>query len=491
MRLICALMVWFTFNVLAIDFSTINLKHDIEYVDGMVVSNFVSSKEPDILLVGRDASKQKQLQVIALKDDKVDGNSSFVTNLDKNILFYQKAKLANHSHQVMLFLLPGQVAYFDMQSKSVKTLVQTNSIYRNSHALNSKINPMQFALDINNDELTDLIIADFEQTYIYVQRKDGSFTAAQKLNMLAQRRTFEYTGTEYVSAELMVNDFNNDGENDIVYRYNNDLYIFTQKQGLFSAKPIVQNLGLSHPLDNRYDQFSEDQSNLTTHTFFNMSDLNADGRMDIITQVTKSAGLLDKSSSYRVYMGQQGEQLTEFPSDPSATISSDGLQFELKLVDFNGDGNLDIVSPSYKLGVGSIIASLFSSSADLDIAFHPMIEGKSYNTKPITEKEITVDFDLSSGQQVYPLLILADFNDDGSKDLLTGHGGKKLYLRPAQSGKRVFSRRAEKFKIKLPRDGRLISAAKFNDDEKTDLIVRYDRLDGKELSSQIKVLLTR
>lgn len=289
----------------------------------------------------------------------------------------------------------------------------------------------------------------------------------------------------------MVNDFNNDGETDIVYRFDNDLYVFTQKQGQFNAEPIVQNLGFKHPLDNRYDQFDKDQSNLTTHVFFNMNDLNADGRMDIITQVTKSAGLLDKSSSYQIYLGQQGKTITQFPSEPTATISSDGLQFELKLIDFNDDGHLDIVSPSYELGVGSIIASLFSSSADLDIAFHPMIDGNKYNAKPITEKEITVDFDLSSGQQVYPLLILADFNGDGSKDLLTGHNGKKLYLRPAQTGKRQFARRAEKFNIKLPRDGRLINTGKFNDDNKTDLIVRYDRLDGKELSSQIKVLLTR
>lgn len=491
MRLICVLMACFSFNVFAVDFSTIDLEHNIEYVDGMVINDFVSGKEPDILLIGRDASRQKQLQIIALKDDKLEQSASFITNLDENILFYQEAKLANHPHQVMLFVLPGQVAYFDIPSKSLKTLVQTSSIYRNSHALTSSIAPMQFAIDVNNDELTDLIIADFEQTYVYVQQKDGSFSSAQKLNMLAQRRMFNDSGAVYVSAELMVNDFNNDGENDIVYRFDNDLYIFTQKQGRFVSDPIKQNVGLSHPLDNRYDQFNEDQSNLTTHTFYNMSDLNADGRMDIVTQVTKSAGLFDKSSSYRVYLGQQGETLTQFPSEPSATINSEGMQFELKLIDFNGDGHLDIVSPSYELGVGKIIASLFSSSADLDIAFHPMNDGKSYNTKPITEKEITVDFDLSSGQRVYPLLILADFNGDGSKDLLTGHNGKKLYLRTAQSGKRVFARRAEKFNIKLPRDGRLISAGKFNDDDKTDLIIRYDRLDGEGLSSQIKVLLTK
>ena len=299
------------------------------------------------------------------------------------------------------------------------------------------------------------------------------------------------TDVEYSSANLKINDFNSDGHNDIVYRVDNDLYVFTQQHGKFNSQPIIAHLNFNRPLDNRYDQFGEDQSNLTTHTFLAMEDLNQDGQLDIVTQLTKSSGLLDKSSSYRVYLGQQGQSQTIFASEPDAQIHSKGMQFELKLVDFNGDNHFDLVSPSYELGVGSIIASLFSSSADLDIAFHPMNNGNSYNSKPITEKEITVNFNLSSGQRVYPLMVIEDFDGDGNKDLLTGHGGKKIYLRPAESGKRVFARRAQKFNVKLPRDGRLVSAAKFNDDNKTDLIIRYDRLDGKDFSKQIKVLMAR
>ena len=297
MRLVCAIILAvITFNVFAVNFSTIDLKHDIEYVDGVEIHDFAGANEPDIVLIGRNKERQKQLQLVTIKQGKLDENTSFITDLDANVLFYHKAKLANHDKQVMLFLLPDQIAYFDMETKSLKTLIQTQSIYRNSHALTYNISQLEFTHDINNDELTDLIIADFEQTYVYVQQKDGSFADAQALEMLAQRRVLFDTGAVYINAELMINDFNSDGENDIVYRFDNDLYVFLQTtKGQFATKPIVQNLGFKHPLDNRYDQFNEDQSNLTTHTFFGMNDLNADGLMDMVTQVTKSSGLLDKS----------------------------------------------------------------------------------------------------------------------------------------------------------------------------------------------------
>ena len=150
-----------------------------------------------------------------------------------------------------------------------------------------------------------------------------------------------------------------------------------------------------------------------------------------------------------------------------------------------------MVSPSFEIGVGSIIASLFSSSADLDIAFHPLLKGEQqYASKPLVKKEITVNFNLSSGQQVYPLMLIDDFNGDGQKDLLTGHNGKKLYWRKGEGNQRTFARRAKKFKIDLPKNGKFVKSRDFNQDGKADLVVRYDRLDGQELSRQLKILLT-
>lgn len=483
-----------TGTVRALDFRVIDLEHQLQYVDGITIGNFIGDPNQDLMLIGRDQQRQKYLQVMALQQGQLQSEQSYIQMLDQQVMFYDTARLAHQTNEVLVFLLPDRVAYFDVQSKQLKTLVKTRSIYRPSHAQTSKLSQLSLVHDVNGDQLSDLIITDFEQTYVFVQAANGEFAAAQSLDMLAQRRIYFNDSSIYISADLAVIDFNSDGNTDIVYRVDNQLYVFFQKTTGFNRQALVLPLKLADPLMNRYEQLDEDQSDLTVHTFFEMLDLNRDGHLDLITQMTKSSGLLDKSSSYQVYLGQPGKSHSQIPSKPNSIIRSEGMQFELNVVDFNDDGDLDLISPSYELGIGSIIASLFSSSADLDVAFHPLIENKGYLSDPISQREITVEFDLSSGQRVYPLMLIEDFTGDGRKDLLTGDGAKKLYLRPAHKAhnkRRLFAAKAQRFRVPLPKDGRLVSAKQLNDDNKVDLIIRYTSLDDGDLYSRIKLLLTK
>ena len=73
--------------------------------------------------------------------------------------------------------------------------------------------------------------------------------------------------------------------------------------------------------------------------------------------------MLDKASEYHFYFGRRCEKpckLVQYANKPDSTIGSEGMQFELTKADFNGDGKLDLASPSFELGVGAIVASLFS-----------------------------------------------------------------------------------------------------------------------------------
>jgi len=480
-------------------FNTQTIKNDIEYVDGMMVADFDRQfVGDDIVLIGRNKQRHKLLQWVALNNGKEVGETPPLIRLPDDILFYDSIVLATTNADGeqalktnLVFLTPSGIQRFDSDTKTVTPLVDTKSIYRSSFASTSFMSRLKFSHDINGDGLTDLLIADFERFYIFTQQANGQFADPQVIDMVSQRRFFRNNSAVYSGAPVLVNDFNFDGEVDLIFRLESDLHIFLQQNGQFARKAKVQPLNLDLQLNLEHDEFREDQSNLTSHWVRLMVDLNKDGLLDLITQVTKSAGLLDKSSRYHIHFGQKQDGTTTFNPKQDAVIATEGLQFELKLVDFNDDDLIDLVSPSYELGVGSIIGSLFSSSADIDIAFHPLIKGQGYSEKPKVTKELTVDFNLSSGQQVYPLLLVADFDGDGISDLLTGHSGKKIYWRKGEKTKRVFARRAEKFKMKLPRNGQLISGNDFNQDGKMDLLLRYDRMDGIDLSKQLKVLLSQ
>ncbi len=476
----------------AIPFDISTLKVGIEYVDGMSLNDFNGDNSQDVLLVGRDASKQKQLQIITLNKGKAAKPQSEVVNLDNSVLFFDTAKLAGFDKQSLLFLQPGKVMRFDAIDKKLHPLIHINTIYRHSVQQTTALSQLTFAIDINADGLSDFILPDFKQNWVFMQRPDGSFAPPQALEVLAEMRLFKNKSAVYVGSPVFLADFNFDGETDLIFHSQSDLLVFFQRKGVFSTKAKKVALDLALPLTDDYDDLNKDHSNKVSHSFFRLTDLNNDNILDLLTKVTKSSGFFDKSSQYQIYFGHKNgaKNEVEFAQKPHSVISSKGLQFELTLVDINGDKTLDLISPSYELGVGSIISSLFSSSADLDVMFHPLQDGR-YKAEANLEKELTVDFDLNSGQNVFPLLKVSDFDGDGRKDLLLGHGSKKIYLYKGVSGGRLFAKKSQRFKIPLPRDGKLVAHKDLNNDGKTDVVIRYDKLDGEGLSDSMSVLLAR
>jgi hypothetical protein len=476
------------------DISKVKIK--IDNVDSMEVADFSGDKSQDILLLGRDNDKGKQLQLITLNEGLSGETTAEIVKLDSQILFYDTGRLAGSDKESLIFVLPGKVVSFDMTNNTLSTLIQTDSIYRSSRQSTTGINSMTFLHDVNNDGLSDILLPDFTHTNIFIQQPQGGFAKPQIIELQAQMEVFSDNRVVFSGVKLYPGDYNFDGAMDLLYRIGSQLHIYPQLNGQFSAQPLILPLNLALPLSDEFDDFSKDQSALVTHQFVKLVDLNNDKILDLITKVTKSSGIFDKTSKYQFYFGHQqiGSNCAStiaYNSEPNSVVSSKGMQFELTLVDIDGDKQLDLVSPSFELGIGTIIASLFSSSADLDIRFHPLTNSEGYELKPNLEKELSVDFDLSSGQRVYPLLKVSDFDGDGVNDLLIGHGSQRIYLYPGTKNNKLFVRKPQKFKIKLPRNGQFIAANDLNNDGRTDLIIRYDKLDGEALHNEVRILLAK
>ena len=476
------------------------LQSALAQVDSMEIADINADGNDDIVLVGRTEERANQLQLIALNQGKAMADKADIHPLSEQLIMYDVGQLADVRGQSLVFIQPGKVVAYMPNERRYRTLVDVKSIYRDSFRRTSAIAKMDFLQDVNQDGLSDIIVADFEQTRIFIQRSDGGFSEGQSVNIPAHIRIFRNNNAVYRGLLPQLSDRNFDGTLDLVYRIKSELWVFFQRQGHFAREPHIETLQLAAPLNDEYDEFRKDQSNLVTHRFHKLTDLDNDGILDVITQQTRSEGMLDKSSEYHFYFGKKSghacgccEKCTKptvvYGKKPDSVIGSEGLQFELALTDFDGDNRMDLVSPSYDLGVGSIIASLFSSSADLDIAFHGFKQDNGYARKPNLSRELTVEFDLSSGQQVYPLLKVADFNGDGISDLLKGNGIKRLELHVGVNSDKLFVRKSTKIKVPLPKDGRMVAVKDLNGDGKADLVIRYDRLDGKERSKQLRVML--
>ena len=62
-------------------------------------------------------------------------------------------------------------------------------------------------------------------------------------------------------------------------------------------------------------------------------------------------------------------------------------------------------------------------------------------------------------------------------------------LLASSDGKRLFNRRAEKYKVRVPKNAKAITHNDVNNDGKMDLILHYSRADPAELLNKIIVLI--
>ena len=117
--------------------------------------------------------------------------------------------------------------------------------------------------------------------------------------------------------------------------------------------------------------------------------------------------------------------------------------------------------------------------------------GDGYKAKASASRELTIDFDLGSGQLVFPLIRVADFDGDGLSDLLMGHGNSRINLYAGVNNGKLFARNKQKFATALPKNGQMVVTNDLNRDGKMDLVIRYDKLDGAALAGQLQILLAR
>lgn len=475
------------------DVSKLNVQRTIKHP---IIAAFLLDPEQANLLV-REFSENggRFIATYAMVDENhFDSQAIGVITVNPEVIFVDTGTVTNGTVESLILFEREQAWRVDPLTGKREHLIDFHSLYQ--QPVLDELPSLDLVRDINGDGLEDIMIPDFDGYWVYLQRSKGKFDDGKLIRVPAIMDLTWQDYPWYRHAKPYYADVNIDGLQDLLFWDKDRLQVYYQQQNrVFASHPVAyqpmvdfQNeglTGLSIKLGGR-----DDQSNITEKSLFRFADLNSDGLADIITLSVHSKGVLNKKSTYEIYMGEldTSGQLT-FAKTPTSVIESDGIQFQMKEIDFNEDGRTDFVVSSVEIGLGKILAALITGSISQDLQFYQMGEA-GYASKPNVVWEIKTTFSLSTGDVFYPTVLIIDINGDKLVDLLVQDGDSALKIYLGNASSRLFNRTSLRFDIPMPDDPDLVEVADLNKDGKDDIILRYDA--GEDwLQKTVHVLISR
>lgn len=409
--------------------------------------------------------------------------------LPDNAQFFFKMTLANKDTEQLAFLTTQGISVYNTSNNQSTPLLQSTSV----HPVVDRKRFWYFdmALDINNSGLSDVLIPDFTAYHLFVQADDGSFTH-YRLPIDAQVEMWGKT-PNYSPRKPYLVDMNLDGKNDLVFVRDGQLISFLQQtDGSFTEQARSMTPGMKISLDDEANVRGGDGRSfdgLEIYRVHDFTDLDGDGRADLIIRREKFSSAVEQNYNYRIHYGQHSDSGLTFATEPDAHINTSGIQFESVFADINGDGRKDFYTPSASFGVGTIIRALISGTANLDIQFYLMKDDGSFNSKPDHSQKATAEVSITRGRVDLPLFQVASSAPNAPKDLILGEKQERLRIH-AHDENRLFATQSMRFNTPLPRDGSRVKAMDINGDGKDDLILPFDAQDSEETRNQVRILIT-
>lgn len=457
------------------------------------------------IVAGKFLSRSSELLILGKRKNQQSGITEKIATI------YSQNKLGKYykTHEIILPHAVAVVDYYldvrnykkvllldsvglwelDFKNNQPKMITKVDSLYIDPSP--QFIAKKQLAMDFNGDGLDDLYIADFKKSTILIQQPSGEFLQTQLpiFPMIDMGQQIAFTPSKIFNLDI-----NFDQLQDIVTLKNNQLVVFQQlKSGLFSKIPL--NIMLPFKVSERpwwflkgADGDTADQSHIRHTKLETIEDINGDGIADMMVKETQSTGVLDRNNRYDIYYGYNDDGLISFRQTEDTSITAEGTLEGLELVDINGDQRKEILVSSFDIGIGQIIGALISGSIDQDVFLFTLDNEGKYLKKPIFKKEVDLKFSLSSGKSGQAVILAADVNGDGMKEMLLSDSEKRLSIFQADAKTHKFRNSHKRHAIKLPQNGTMVTAANLQGNKSESLIVRYGKQDSKELRRRVYIL---
>ena len=369
----------------------------------------------------------------------------------------------------------GAIVELDTDSRQFVARLDVPTIYRSDASeLTSDVSVAQ---DITGDGLVDVLVPDFSGWQFAAQKPGGGFAPPQHfgpepvMGMGSKRYVF------FTAFEPYTFDHNRDGLLDVGFWKDSAMRVYHQgEDGIFSEQPVLFSPGIDIFSDAFFSlTVGEDADNPTGRQAIldGIEDLDGDSLPDLLVYSITGDSLFGKETTYEIHRGiETVEGTLEFEAAPSSVVGSGGIQIDVDRQDLDGDGQMEMIITSFKLGLGSIVRGLLSRSANLDLSIYRLEDG-SYPNKPNVKRRITAKLDLSKGEVFVPAVVAGDVDGDGLKDLLVQNGDDELKIFPGTGTEALFKKSPVNLDIALPLSSGKINALDIDADGDDDLLVQF------------------
>jgi hypothetical protein len=452
-------------------------------IDGDLVP-MKTAQGPGLLAVGRSGDEWRYSIIVPGMANPINSGA-----LPAQAVFFDVCPRADSAHEAVCILTAEGIRRLDPEPAEAEIVLATESLYRGP----TSGGPVHrdFIRDIDGDGRADVLLPGFSGWTVQLNREEGPQRSELRQ---VPATTVEDGRVSYAPRTPIILDMNTDGLVDVSFLEGARLATFLQdRDGRFKAEPIMT--GLDTPLATEQEMVrlrETDQSRLEFEELERAMDFNGDGLLDLLTDKTISRGVFDRRSEYHLYLGQRDAGATLLlGAVPDGSIRSDGFQLEPIVYDIDGDGLLDIATPTTELGLGRVIGALLSGKVGIDLnVFRLRGNGQFPEDADFSEKT-RVEFDLSTGFTRTPAIRIADFDGDGRGDLLLQTEPDELSFHPGHDRPSLFRSSPSRIQISLPNDGRMVRADDVDGDGRPDIVIRYGTSDGEEATRHLRLLLGR
>lgn len=365
---------------------------------------------------------------------------------------------------------------------------------------------LDFARDLNNDGIDEILIPQFNYYLIYGKQADGTYKMTAKLDcpmlnsVTSLNEVSHYLIATFLTPNTLIIDYNRDQRSDIVTLHDEYLKVFFQNSaGEFSnADSVIVNLNFiltqaySLKLGNgnihQRDRF-KDKIGVTS-----LADLNDDGLLDIIIEkFSMKDGAFNPKKQFQIYFARQDPDNPKnggvFNEVPDHIIINRGFQIQCKVGDLNNDGKMDIYIPVVEIGLFNIITMLVTGNIDVTVLWYVMDKSGQYNQKPDFELGVTVEID-ARRRKIPVSSIDGDFNGDGRKDFMRAHDGKLMIHYAPDDGRPKETADIE-FVIELPDNGQMVKPLMVNADAKSDVVMVFQPNGNTDEKGKVTILISK
>ncbi|MFQ5636452.1 MAG: FG-GAP repeat domain-containing protein [bacterium] len=466
-----------------------------------------------ILLLKSDESNQAEERRLAIYFQNENGFTALPSQtftLSEDVILFDIGDVWGDLKKEVVFFTSGTISYYVLNDSgftlSPIKLHETQSLFMLADK-NTLVN-WNFVTDLNGDYADDIFVPKITTCDVLVRQKPGGWLK-NELPLITEthlRGVYDnnfsigrkMTAT-YATPFLLNEDFNGDGRMDLIGISKDGLSVFLQdeegmfqKAGLFKTGLSCEEIWPGQKIHRTRWGDKSERSFLKR-----LTDFNNDGVLDALCiNISTQKTVMNPKTHLQIHFGKRDETdsgfFISFDEKPDQIINPGGTLLVINVLDLNHDNRLDLVVPTVKVGFKNILSMLLTKSVTLKAETYLMDELGRYPEKPNSKTQMTVKFSFRGGANS-PVYEIEDFNGDGHWDILSSLEEKRLVLFFG-NGRGGFGQNINaKHNVLLPQNGEMVSAIRLNDDNKCDVIIRYDEDNAKhkELKNTLRILLAK